>query len=166
MRHYCSPDLIPDHPIAILFGILGVSLGQLLDVSGSLVVAAVILFALNVAASIVITVKEEKELNGELIEGTFLRLFAYSAGGVGVIVFSNMGSVPGKPLRDAAFQGIAGVELLFLFATLARISKRFRPIYLWMQSKLDSILPFDFGSTEVRSILEDYKDQEGSSSSG
>lgn len=160
MKHFCHPDLIADHPLAIFFAVIAISIGQILDVKGGLVISAAILFLLNATVTFYWTYRRNSRLNGEVVEDTFRRLFAYIILGVGIIVWSNMGA-GGKSIREIALQGIAGVELLVMAGMVARMTKRFRPIYRWFVTALDKALPFDFGSDEVNAILDKYDQNDG-----
>jgi len=161
MQHYSSPDLLTDHPIAIVFSATGVALGEIFNVQPILVYTAIILFVMNVSATFLFTYVRRNEINGELVEATVIRLVVYVLGLGGVVVYSNL--VAAEEIRRVAFQGMAGVELLVMLGMLARVSSRFRPIYAAVIQGADSILPFDFGSKEVNAILDSYTQQEDES---
>lgn len=160
MKHYVSPDVVPDHPLVLFFGVSGIALGDLLKVSPGLVWGATVILLFNVITTFVFTYWRDNEINGELIQSTVLRVGGYIVCLAGVLIWSNMGSgEAGGAIREIAFRGIAGIELGVMVGMFARMVKRFRPIYRAIITTLDRTLPFDFGSKQVSAIL-DYYDGE------
>jgi len=149
-----SPDLLADHPISAIFVAL-IGFGtSLLNVNLALIYGAVALFIINSAVTVVYSFKSSTWESKELARATALRLFVYIAAGFGIVIISNMGrGDEAIYLREAYFKAVAGVELAFVFAMAARISERFKPIWLWLRGIFEKFSPVDLNEEHVEQTL-------------
>jgi hypothetical protein len=161
MKHYASPDLIQDHPIAVFFAFLGIAIGEVLKVPTTIIWVGIGLFGLNVVTTYIFTYQRTNSINGELVQATFLRTYAYVAGGGVILLLSVVFPGVAKVAQEVVFRGVAGVEGVVTLGMLARMVPRFRPLYRGTMKKLDSVLPWNFGSDQVSAILDRY-DSKGS----